>query len=118
MTNTPVVEVIKFLVAEATSRSGEADLNSPKAFKAGVAIFDELDSLAYEEHADVYAVYLVGSGAEQSFPHALQQATAAGFLSIETMSQDLNLHVALSHGLEACRHYLQFRNASSESVNG
>ncbi|PTT91377.1 hypothetical protein DBR42_03900 [Pelomonas sp. HMWF004] len=72
-----------------------------------MAIFDELDSLTREEFAEVYAVYLVGSGTEQDFGQARRTAAVAEFLPLEAVVQDQNLHVALSQGIELGRHYAQ-----------
>lgn len=95
--------VLDFLISQASARSGKFGGAVPPFCEESVAIFDELDSLAADEFAQIYAVYLVGSDAERSLEKAQQAASAAKFAPLETIAHDPNLHDVLSRGAERWR---------------
>lgn len=96
----PNFAVADFLIAHARSRAEIYPDVAPLNCSEGVAIFDELDSLPAEEFALIYALYLLGSGAERNPELATKEALTASFAPLESMASDTNLHVVLTQGLE------------------
>lgn len=92
--------VLGFLIAKAHARAGKFDGVPFPLCEESVAIFDELDSLDADEFAEVYKVYLIGSGMQPDIRQAHQSALAAKFVPLEVMANDPNLHVVLSRGVE------------------
>lgn len=99
--------VIEFLVSQSAARVEKIVNEIGASTEEYCAIFDELDSLAREEFAEVYAVYLVGSGREHDFGQAHRAVAVAKFLPLEGMAQDVNLHLVLARGVEMHRRYVQ-----------
>lgn len=105
MSTEPNHAVVDFLIATSRSRAERYPNAVPRESSENVAVFDELDCLLAGEFAPIYALYLLGSDAEDNVRRAKQRALAAGFEPLESMAADLNLHVALTQGLERwCRH--------------
>lgn len=99
MVKQPNFAVVDFLIERARCRSLESVSAPAMDSQHSVAIFDELDSLTSEEFGLVYALYLLGSGAERSPARAQNTALAAMFQPLELMAHDTNLHVVLTQGL-------------------
>ena len=116
----PNFAVVDFLIAHARSRSLES-LGAPAMdSQDSVAIFEELDSLPSEEFGLVYALYLLGSGVEESPERAKSKALAAMFEPLELMARDTNLHVVLTQGLvrwsQCLRQTGQTKNSSPKTA--
>jgi hypothetical protein len=99
MVTQPNFAVVEFLIAHARSRSLKNSGAPAMDSEESLAIFDELDSLPSEEFGLVYALYLLGSGVEESPEHTKSKALAAMFEPLELMARDTNLHVVLTQGL-------------------
>jgi hypothetical protein len=98
--------IVESVVAASNARANGERLYSglhPPGCHEDTEVFDELDCLNVEEFCFVYALYLLGSGAENNAERATQRALAAKFEPLIPMSQNVNLHLILTQGFKMWR---------------
>ena len=100
MKTLPTSAVIEYLISRSMDRVHELKYGSPaNPSPQYVDIFDELDSLEAKEFAEVYSIYLLGSGSTAKVEKALQLVLDAGFAPLEAVAGDPLLHQVLSKGI-------------------